>query len=299
MLKTSNYSASSSLEFNLHYLRKYLSTPSSESNEIPGALLQIMPVLQSSEIDKAVQEISTLRYHQKTPLFSKSELSNEDWHSFQSSWSRLIQDKHMGDNGTYRFRRYSTLGWRSSDGKVFLMPHMPLFQTIDVNGLNGGKERWFEPIEPAVLNNPIFLKTFYYALSIFTKREANLGLSTDWFIEIDQFRIVANYANAGNPTPEGIHTDGTDYFLSMLIERKNITGGISTVYDMQKNPMFTTTLNDATDALLVNDRENTMHGVSPIKAATVEGGYRDIIILSFTNRNHPESIRRRFGVNLS
>lgn len=277
------------------YITKFLVAPSTEENKIPGKRLRELPVLETTPaIANAVKDVSTQKYHVAGPVIPGA-ADNADWASFAASWNRLALDKCMGDGGTYRYRRYATLGWRSSGQQLVVMPHMPLYQTIDANGLNGGKERWFEPVEESTLKNPVFQKIVQTAISVFTKREKELGNESDWFIEIDQFHIVANPGKAGNPTPEGIHTDGTDYFLALMVSRGNVSGGVTTIYNRKKEPLATLTLQGPSDGVYVNDREDTMHGVTPIQPLNEKPGHRDVMIVSFTNRLRPGSIENRFG----
>jgi hypothetical protein len=53
---------------------------------------------------------------------------------------------------------------------------------------------------------------------------------TDWHIEAHQFRIEARPDAAGQPTPEGIHRDGVDYVIVMLVSRVNIESGTTTMH---------------------------------------------------------------------
>ena len=50
-----------------------------------------------------------------------------------------------------------------------------------------------------------------------------------WHIEVHQFRIEARAERGGQPTPEGTHRDGVDYVLVLLVGRRNIASGVTTV----------------------------------------------------------------------
>ena len=53
-----------------------------------------------------------------------------------------------------------------------------------------------------------------------------------WHVEVHQFRIEARRGEAGQPTPEGMHRDGVDYVLVLLVNRRNIASGVTSVHDL-------------------------------------------------------------------
>src|SRR5262245_36918556 len=70
------------------------------------------------------------------------------------SWERLPRDAYLLDGGRYRFRRHSCFIHEVAADSLQLVPHRAHWQPRDYNALHGGLERWFEPIETAVLNAP-------------------------------------------------------------------------------------------------------------------------------------------------
>ena len=76
-----------------------------------------------------------------------------DWPAYARSWNDLAVDQYMADNGRYRRRRFATLEARP--GEIVRQPHQPHFQSLAYNRLNGGVERWFEPITEAVVGLPL------------------------------------------------------------------------------------------------------------------------------------------------
>ena len=46
-----------------------------------------------------------------------------------------------------------------------------------------------------------------------------------WHVEMHQFRIEARPGQSGKPTPEGMHRDGVDWVLVLLVSRVNIASG--------------------------------------------------------------------------
>ena len=72
--------------------------------------------------------------------------------ALRPSWEALPLDAHLRDGGRYRRRRHASF---VVDGaRVDLVPQRAHWQPIEYNALHGGLERWFEPIEGAVLALP-------------------------------------------------------------------------------------------------------------------------------------------------
>ena len=71
--------------------------------------------------------------------------SLDDWDAFAASWNDLPLDRYMADRGRYRRRRHACYRL-AADGGLQRLPHRAHFQTVDYNPLNGGVERWFEPV---------------------------------------------------------------------------------------------------------------------------------------------------------
>lgn len=78
--------------------------------------------------------------------------------------------------------------------------------------------------------------------------------------------VEATHDQAGDNSPEGIHQDGFDYIVSALvIERKNISGGVSRIYGADKKTCMLATQLSAGQGILQPDRgTNLWHNVTPI-----------------------------------
>ena len=85
-----------------------------------------------------------------------------------------------------------------------------------------------------------------------------------WHIEVHQFRIEARSGVEGRPTPEGMHRDGVDYVLVLLIGRRNIQSGVTTIHDASGRDLGSFTLAEPFDAAWVDDHR-VMHGVTPVE----------------------------------
>ncbi|MEU3859291.1 2OG-Fe dioxygenase family protein [Streptomyces sp. NPDC028722] len=205
-----------------------------------------------------------------------------DWDKFSRFWEDLPRDPCMGDGGTYRRRKHSVISYNVADGTVASVDQDGFLQSKEINRLNGGIVRRFEPVDQALLDTAVFR----LLLAQFVPRIAELAPAGEPSapvrrINIHQHRIVATEREAGKPTPEGIHRDGVEHIVMMLIARKDVTGGVSTLHDNTESPVLTHTLSDPGDYIFLDDRTG-LHSVSPVRVApgAVEG-YRDMFFLEF------------------
>jgi hypothetical protein len=156
-------------------------------------------------------------------LFSVLDPSTADaWPGFAQSWNTLGDDLHMADGGRYRRRRHGVFS--VARDQVSRRPHQPHFQQVTHNRLNGGVDRWFDAIDEAVGASPPFLALLRLGDDIFRRAAAEAAPQT-WRVEAHQFRIEARPGQHGLPTPEGMHRDGVDYVLVVLIGRTNVREG--------------------------------------------------------------------------
>jgi hypothetical protein len=200
-----------------------------------------------------------------------------DWDTFAESWNHLELDTHMADGGRYRRRRYAVYAV-APDGTLTRKPHQPHFQAIDYNPLNGGIARWFEPIAPGIGAGATMRTILDFCHSLFGTLARRRG---GWRIEVHQFRIEARTTETGRPTPEGLHRDGVDYVLVLLVTRRNIASGMTTIHSLDATPLGSFTLTDAFDAALVDDTR-VAHGVTPVEPIDpAQPAYRDVLVVTF------------------
>ncbi len=215
----------------------------------------------------------------KELLESKGNL--DDWPAFSASWNDLGPDTYMADGGRYRRRRHAV--YAVSAGSITRQPAQPHYQSRDYNALNGGIERWFQPVTDTIGAGPTMTTVLTFCQSLF----GSLLPSPTWHAEIHQFRIEARRGEEGRPTPEGIHRDGVDYVLVLLVNRVNIESGVTTVYSPGGEALGAFTLTHAFDAALVDDAR-VLHGVTPVAPMdTAKPGYRDVLVVTF--KHSPES----------
>jgi hypothetical protein len=200
----------------------------------------------------------------------------DDWPAFEASWNRLETDTYMADGGRYRKRRYATYD-AAPDGTIVRAEHQPHFQTLDYNPLNGGIPRWFEPVEAEVGAGATMTAILRFCHDLFSQFAA----AASWHIEAHQFRIEARSGEQGRPTPEGLHRDGVDYVLVLLVSRQNIASGVTTIHSLDGQQLGHFTLTHPFDAALLDDTR-VAHGVTPVEP--LEPGapaHRDVLVVTF------------------
>jgi hypothetical protein len=203
-----------------------------------------------------------------------------DWPRFAASWNDLPLDTHLPDGHRYRRRRHATLSARAGESGFRVEPHQPHYQSLDYNRLVGGIERWFEPIAPEIVAASSFHRVLEFCLRLF----GPLRPGADWHIECHQFRIEARADAAGLPTPEGVHRDGVDYVLVLMVNRANIESGTTTVHDAQGRLLGSFTLSAPLDAALVDDAR-VKHGVTAVRPIDpARPAYRDVLVVTFRAR---------------
>lgn len=200
-----------------------------------------------------------------------------DWAGFAASWNDLILDGYMADGGNYRRRRHA-LFHAPAAGSIERQPHGPHWQGLDYNALNGGIERWFEPITESIGRSQSLTRILAWCRAMFGALAPQIAV---WHIEVHQFRIEARLGEVAQPTPEGVHRDGVDYVLVLMIRRTNIASGTTTIHVPDGSLIGSFTLTSPFDAALVDDARCS-HGVTAVKAVDpAQPAYRDVLVVTF------------------
>lgn len=226
------------------------------------------------------------------PLLSDGGL--KDWNGFCHSWDELPVDAYMGDGGKYRRRRYAEFG--ISRHAIVRKPHGPHYQSRAYNPLNGGIERWFEPIADTITLHPAVRAILRTSYSLFDALTPVAARPYEWHVEVHQIRIVAGARKEGHPTPEGMHRDGVDWALMLLIARQRVRFGKTTICDLRKRALVSFTLTAPFDAAIVDD-EKVYHEVTPVAAVDESDfGYRDMLVVTFSRNSQRRTIPQKVGV---
>ena len=208
----------------------------------------------------------------------------EHWLSFAASWNDLGIDRYMADGGRYRRRRHATFSVAASvqgGRRIERKPHQPHYQSRDYNMLNGGIERWFKPVRDEVGTHPVLHAILAACDDVFTALTPPDARPAAWHVELHQFRIEARPDQAGEPTPEGLHRDGVDWVLVLLVARENVESGETSIHDLRKRLLGSFTLSKPLDAALVDD-SRVYHGVTGVRPVDPDlPAYRDVLVITF------------------
>ncbi len=196
-------------------------------------------------------------------------------------WSRLPPDEHLRDGGRYRHRRHGSF---VIDGaQVRAAPHRAHWQPVEYNALHGGIERWFQPLEPALAGDAMWLRL----LAMLAERASALRGVQPWYCEAHQFRIDTA-GGIGRPTPEGAHRDGVDVVAVMLVARHGVKGGETRVFDADGPAGQRFTMTEPGTLLLLDDAR-VIHETTPIQPLDpLRVGHRDTLVVTLRAKGFQE-----------
>ncbi|MBA4261356.1 MAG: hypothetical protein C0443_04870 [Comamonadaceae bacterium] len=194
--------------------------------------------------------------------------------ALHASWSGLPPDGFLKDGGRYRRRRHSCF---VVDGAgVEQVPHRAHWQPLEYNALHGGMQRWFEPMEAAVLASPLW-RTLLCTVG---QTASVLHGARPWYVEAHPFRIDTT-DGIGRPTPEGAHRDGVDLVAVFMLGRHGIKGGESRVFEANGPSGQRFTLSEPWSLLLLDDAR-VIHETTPIQPVEADQlGWRDTLVLTY------------------
>jgi hypothetical protein len=191
----------------------------------------------------------------------------------------LEPDHYLAEGAKFRLRRYGRFFWSSVRDALAPLPHEPYFQSEDENHYAGGIDRAFAPLLPDTARNPFLhalVRSTFACLPVASERQ-----DATWEVRIHQIRILASVRVPGLPAPEGIHQDGTDFLTLHLVHRRNVRGGETTIYDLERRPIQHYTMREPLNSLILED-PRIMHGVTAVYPADGESlGVRDMLGVDF------------------
>ena len=201
----------------------------------------------------------------------------DDWAAFTASWNTLEVDEHMADGGRYRRRRHAVFA-AGPEGAIERQPHQAHYQELDYNPLHGGVARWFAPIAGDIGSGRSLTTILEFTRALFSQLAPQ---TARWKVEVHQFRIEALPGSEGLPTPEGLHRDGVDFVLVLLVNRQNIASGTTSIHAPDGRELGRFTLTQPFDAALVDDAR-VAHGVTPVQALDPAApAHRDVLVVTF------------------
>lgn len=188
----------------------------------------------------------------------------------RKSFSDLKLDEYHPDGSRYRrFGQYKLTN--SKDWTIERLPTRPFVQPKQNNSLVGGIKRYFGPINVDI-----------HDLILRGAQHGELDGRDDWLVNVNQYRVIASEGASGTPVPEGPHRDGADMILMVCVNRYNIVGGVSSVFNDDMERVFEAQLQPE-EGLLVND-SISYHDASQIKLEDGKNfGHRDLFVIGYNN----------------
>jgi len=208
-------------------------------------------------------------------LYSLLHADGSQLMALRPSWNDLPPDAYLRDGGRYRRRRHSC--FVVTGNLVDQVPHRAHWQPVEYNALHGGLERWFEPMDPAVVAQPVWDQLLRRLAATCSAIKG----AQPWYVEAHQFRIDTT-DGIGRPTPEGAHRDGVDFVVVALVDRAGVKGGETRVFDAAGPSGTRFTMTEPWTTLMLDD-ERVIHETTPIQPvdASQPGGHRDTLVLTF------------------
>ncbi|MBO6936743.1 MAG: 2OG-Fe dioxygenase family protein [Deltaproteobacteria bacterium] len=199
-----------------------------------------------------------------------------DWDAFAATWAELGPDPYLAVVGRDRKRRHAV--FTVAPGSVAAEPARPHYQAPEYNELQGGIQRRFEPLLPVAAESESLRTVLLEGARIFAPLS---GTDPRWDVEVHQFRIEARLGKDGAPTPEGMHRDGVDHVLVLMIQRVNIRKGTTSIHAPDRTKLGSFTLAHPFDAALVDD-QRALHAVTPVEAVDPsQPAFRDVLVATY------------------
>jgi hypothetical protein len=195
-----------------------------------------------------------------------------DLNALADSWNDLALDQYLRDGGRYRRRRHAC--FIDTHGELARTPHRPHWQPVEYNALHGGMERLFVPVRDEVAQAPAW-RALLTTLGQVCRAVAQ---APTWYVEAHQFRIDTQ-DGIGRPTPEGAHRDGVDFVAVVLVDRIQIKGGETRVFQADGPAGQRFTLREPWSLLLLDDAR-VIHESTPIQPDG-GAGHRDTLVLTW------------------
>ncbi|MFI6211731.1 2OG-Fe dioxygenase family protein [Nocardia brasiliensis] len=216
-------------------------------------------------------------------------LSGPDLHVLRRTFRDYTElDRWPPDGEQCRRRAYQCfqldLTRLSTDGPAALTAieqPPPYVQSEQVDPVAGGIARRFKLI-PA--EHPATEPTTQIAAAVARLLTAHRVLSVpDCLVDAHYLRLIA----PGDPAPEGKHRAGLIAGSAHLIQRTNVSGGVSAIYDRHDpdRGLRSFVLEDPLDSYVFDD-ERVLHYTSPITVTdpAAGAGLRDVLLIGFRRR---------------
>jgi len=186
-----------------------------------------------------------------------------------------------------RWRSYTKLNYNLVTGDIIIAQDQAYFQKKSDNSQDGGKGRFFEPIDDSLLDA---LKCIVMTNIEEMMERFYIDIDSDWLtIGVHCIRYKAAAGQPSYATPYGFHKDTEPgVFLNVLHESQNLEGGDSLITRYLKQCERVIHLKPYSGLLLTRDY---FHDVTPMEPQPGTGtAYRDILLTTIEDDDY-EAIR--------
>jgi hypothetical protein len=170
----------------------------------------------------------------------------------------------------YRYRRFSR--FRIVRDDLVHLPHQPFVQTSEYNVLLGGVVREYLELDADLTSTESFKRIVRHFV------DDCRSLPDGSEVGVHQIRIISQRDLVGRPSPEGVHIDGFDFVGIFCVDRRDINGGETYLYESKDGEPVYRTMLEPGDMLVFDDRQ-MYHYTAPIFTDS-EQGWRDVFILT-------------------
>tara|TARA_B110001469_G_C9635679_1_gene318726 strand:- start:106 stop:879 length:774 start_codon:yes stop_codon:yes gene_type:complete len=216
-----------------------------------------------------------LKFNNKSNYLITSNIKNNELSNLKLSYQNLKIDL-INNNIPTRSRKYCNYRLDVRNKNEFKLGIVDSDIFVQNTNDNRNIPRKFQLIDKEIiLSNWL---TDYIgniaALALLNKNDSKIKYCN---VYTHQVRQIVTKDTESHNSPEGIHRDGVDYIVSAFVINKfNVNGGKSIIYDKNKNKIFETTLEE-NQGIFQEDKE-LYHYVEKINVIDDNYfGYRDIL----------------------
>lgn len=187
------------------------------------------------------------------------------------------EDMWLPGGATYRSRAYQCFDIDTSTCEFAFVPDPPpYYQSAAINSVAGGIERWLYVLPESHPATTHAVKVARTLIDLLISSDIVAPATIPrCVLDVHYMRVTA----PGKPSPEGIHRDGLIAGSVHLIERYNITGGVSSVHAPDGTVLQSFDLTEPLDSFIFDD-VRVLHYTADIQAAEPSlPGYRDVLVL--------------------
>ena len=194
------------------------------------------------EVNKITKYINMFKKYNLN--FSFQEYYSEPSNFLKESFNYLNKDQYYNNE---RYRAFSMINIKNDTLK--LLGNLNFYQSEKYNKYNGNNLRKYENIDYNILYDISFKKYIQYfkeKIILETKEEPE-------YIQVHQIRVNTNN-DSTNLIPEGIQQDGFNMIGILVINRVNIYGGTSNIYNYSKDLIYSKELSEG-NMIILNDND--------------------------------------------